>query len=209
MAMDPDRIRPVVYLLPPAPFTGAQKGCSSSRARASTVRVVLLPARSSHPATGVSLSGPAAKTLREVGGLHAPFLLLPLADHYAANGAWTLPRRGCLVGHRNSILARVHPLEHAIGKFALDGLVPGVPAQVSQFERIVFQIEELRREAVEMDQLPTVGAHLAHARRKFHELWTNHKSALAKQALVLFGRLYEVDVEWPTCCQTSACESGN
>jgi hypothetical protein len=36
---------------------------------------------------------------------------------------------------------------------------------------------------------------LAHARRKFHELWANHKSTLAKQALALFGRLYEVERE--------------
>jgi transposase len=34
---------------------------------------------------------------------------------------------------------------------------------------------------------------LAHARRKFHELWINHKSTLAEQALGLFGRLYEVE----------------
>lgn len=36
---------------------------------------------------------------------------------------------------------------------------------------------------------------LAHARRKFHELWTNHKSSLAEQALVLFGELYKVERE--------------
>ena len=36
---------------------------------------------------------------------------------------------------------------------------------------------------------------LAHARRKFHELWANHKSTLAQQALALFGRLYEVERE--------------
>jgi transposase len=36
---------------------------------------------------------------------------------------------------------------------------------------------------------------LAHARRKFHELWVNHKSTLAEQALALFGRLYEVERE--------------
>ena len=34
---------------------------------------------------------------------------------------------------------------------------------------------------------------LAHARRKFHELWANHKSGIAEQALRLFGRLYEVE----------------
>jgi hypothetical protein len=36
---------------------------------------------------------------------------------------------------------------------------------------------------------------LAHARRKFHELWANHKSTLAEQALALFGRLYDVERE--------------
>jgi transposase len=36
---------------------------------------------------------------------------------------------------------------------------------------------------------------MAHARRKFHELWANHKSTLAEQALALFGRLYEVERE--------------
>jgi transposase len=34
---------------------------------------------------------------------------------------------------------------------------------------------------------------MAHARRKFHELWANHKSALAQDALRLFGALYEVE----------------
>ena len=34
---------------------------------------------------------------------------------------------------------------------------------------------------------------LAHARRKFHELWANHSSILAEQALKLFGVLYDVE----------------
>jgi transposase len=34
---------------------------------------------------------------------------------------------------------------------------------------------------------------LAHARRKFHDLWSNHHSALAEQALKLFGALYDVE----------------
>ena len=34
---------------------------------------------------------------------------------------------------------------------------------------------------------------LAHARRKFHELWANHKSTIAEQALKLYGKLYEVE----------------
>jgi transposase len=36
---------------------------------------------------------------------------------------------------------------------------------------------------------------LAHARRKFHELWANHKSTLAEQSLALFGQLYDVERE--------------
>jgi transposase len=36
---------------------------------------------------------------------------------------------------------------------------------------------------------------LAHARRKFHELWVNHKSSIGEQALALFGRLYEIERE--------------
>jgi transposase len=34
---------------------------------------------------------------------------------------------------------------------------------------------------------------MAHARRKFHELWANHQSQIAGDALTLFGRLYEVE----------------
>ena len=33
----------------------------------------------------------------------------------------------------------------------------------------------------------------AHARRKFHELWVNHQSAAAEEALKLFGALYDVE----------------
>lgn len=36
---------------------------------------------------------------------------------------------------------------------------------------------------------------LAHARRKFHELWANRQSAVGQQALALFARLYEVERE--------------
>ena len=36
---------------------------------------------------------------------------------------------------------------------------------------------------------------LAHARRKFYDLWANHKSTLAEQALELFGKLYDVERE--------------
>jgi hypothetical protein len=33
----------------------------------------------------------------------------------------------------------------------------------------------------------------AHARRKFHELWANHSSQIASEALKLFGALYDVE----------------
>ncbi|MDB5750990.1 MAG: transposase [Ramlibacter sp.] len=46
---------------------------------------------------------------------------------------------------------------------------------------------------------------LAHARRKFHELWANHKSTLAEQALALFARLYGVEREVAELPATSAC----
>jgi hypothetical protein len=36
---------------------------------------------------------------------------------------------------------------------------------------------------------------LAHARRKFHELYANHQSTVGEQALALFGRLYGVERE--------------
>ena len=36
---------------------------------------------------------------------------------------------------------------------------------------------------------------LAHARRKFSDLWTNHKSPLAEEALKLFGKLYDLERE--------------
>ena len=34
---------------------------------------------------------------------------------------------------------------------------------------------------------------LAHARRKFHELWVNHQSAVGEQALEFFRKLYDVE----------------
>ena len=39
---------------------------------------------------------------------------------------------------------------------------------------------------------------LAHARRKFHELWVNHKSAVAEDALKFFVQLYEIEREVQT-----------
>jgi len=36
---------------------------------------------------------------------------------------------------------------------------------------------------------------LAHARRKFYDLWANHQSQIAQEALELFGRLYKVEEE--------------
>jgi len=35
----------------------------------------------------------------------------------------------------------------------------------------------------------------AHARRKFHELWANHGSTIAEQALTFYGELYDVERE--------------
>jgi transposase len=42
------------------------------------------------------------------------------------------------------------------------------------------------------DGVTEVGC-LAHARRKFHDLWANHQSAVAEEALKLFGALYDVE----------------
>jgi hypothetical protein len=36
---------------------------------------------------------------------------------------------------------------------------------------------------------------MAHARRKFHELWVHHQSALGEQALKFFIQLYEIERE--------------
>jgi transposase len=36
---------------------------------------------------------------------------------------------------------------------------------------------------------------LAHARRKFHELWINHESQVGEQALKFFGELYDIERE--------------
>ena len=36
---------------------------------------------------------------------------------------------------------------------------------------------------------------MAHARRKFHELWANHGSQVGEQALKFFQKLYEVERE--------------
>jgi transposase len=44
------------------------------------------------------------------------------------------------------------------------------------------------------DGVTEVGC-LAHARRKFNDLWVNHQSPLAEEALKLFGKLYDVERE--------------
>jgi transposase len=36
---------------------------------------------------------------------------------------------------------------------------------------------------------------MAHARRKFHELWVNHGSTIAEQALTFYGTLYDIERE--------------
>ena len=38
---------------------------------------------------------------------------------------------------------------------------------------------------------------MAHARRKFHELWANHQSTVGEQALKFFGQLYDVERQAP------------
>ena len=43
------------------------------------------------------------------------------------------------------------------------------------------------------DQGVTEAGCLAHARRKFHELWTSHKSPVAEEALRCFGALYDIE----------------
>ena len=48
---------------------------------------------------------------------------------------------------------------------------------------------------------------MAHARRKFHELWANHGSTVGEQALKFFGKLYEVEREDGTCRQANAKRS--
>jgi transposase len=45
-----------------------------------------------------------------------------------------------------------------------------------------------------VDGVTEVGC-LAHARRKFSDLWVNHKSPLAEEALKLFGKLYDLERE--------------
>ncbi len=44
------------------------------------------------------------------------------------------------------------------------------------------------------DRIAEAGC-LAHARRRFFDLWANHKSTLAEQALVFFGQLYDIERE--------------
>ncbi len=44
------------------------------------------------------------------------------------------------------------------------------------------------------DRITEAGC-LAHARRKFFDLWANHKSTVAEQALVFFGQLYKLERE--------------
>jgi len=47
---------------------------------------------------------------------------------------------------------------------------------------------------------------MAHARRKFHELWANHQSQVGEQALKFFARLYEVEREVADCDPQQRCE---
>jgi hypothetical protein len=47
---------------------------------------------------------------------------------------------------------------------------------------------------------------MAHARRKFHELWTNHGSAVGEQALKFFIQLYDIEREVAKANATQRCE---
>ena len=47
---------------------------------------------------------------------------------------------------------------------------------------------------------------MAHARRKFHELWANHQSQVGEQALKFFGHLYEVEREVADSDAQQRCE---
>jgi hypothetical protein len=47
---------------------------------------------------------------------------------------------------------------------------------------------------------------MAHARRKFHELWVNHRSPVGEQALKLFGALYDVEREVADSDSQHRCE---
>jgi hypothetical protein len=45
------------------------------------------------------------------------------------------------------------------------------------------------------EQGVTEGGCMAHARRKFHELWANHASPIGNEALQRFQSLYQVEEE--------------
>ena len=47
---------------------------------------------------------------------------------------------------------------------------------------------------------------MAHARRKFHELWVNHQSPVGEQALKFFGALYDVEREVAESDSQQRCE---
>lgn len=52
---------------------------------------------------------------------------------------------------------------------------------------------------------------MAHARRKFHELWANHGSQVSGQALKFFGQLYEVEraaTNADSCARLEARQAG-
>jgi hypothetical protein len=48
---------------------------------------------------------------------------------------------------------------------------------------------------------------MAHARRKFHELWVNHQSQVGEQALKFFARLYDVEREVADSDSQQRCEA--
>ena len=48
---------------------------------------------------------------------------------------------------------------------------------------------------------------MAHARRKFHELWANHGSQVGEQALKFFGQLYDVERAAPNADSQARLEA--
>jgi hypothetical protein len=56
-------------------------------------------------------------------------------------------------------------------------------------------VEQAVAQVVRGDWPGTEARCLAHVRRKVYELWTNHSSQIAEEALSHFGKLYDVERE--------------
>ena len=78
------------------------------------------------------------------------------------------------------------------GQHARDFLgLPGTPGKPAWQGKLVCDDFAGYKACFEMG-VTEVGC-MAHARRKFHELWANHGSQVGEQALKFFGQLYEVE----------------